>query len=182
MLHVPHPLCLLARGACSDLLGMPREHEPSTGTTKGDRSGQPQAAAMISYTMQARSLWDYLCIFLALPQGGRELSSSAFKPTRAGECRCKGHSCKSCGEQPGLQPSLPIHGESSSREIRPRAEQRRHSTAKVCSSLLLDALAGLESGQTALQGFGIHCWLCLAAAGGEGCCREAKPLSLPVFS
>lgn len=45
---------------------------------------------------------------------------------------------------------------------------QHHSPARFAPHFSWVGLAGLKSGQTALQGFGTHCWLCFAAAGGRG--------------
>lgn len=160
----------------SDLLGMPREHEPSTGTTKGDGSGQPQAGAMTSDTVQARSLWDYLCIFTW--HCAREVGNFLpvhLNPQGRGNAGVKVTHARAVASS--LDFSLPF--QSTARETQGkfgRGLSSEGTALQAQQGLLLTApgLAGLESGQTALQGFGIHCWLCLAAAGGRGVLQRSR--------
>lgn len=71
---------------------------------------------------------------------------------------------------PGLQPSLATQGKFGEG----RAAKAQHRPARFAPQFSWVALAGFKSGQTALQGFAIHCWLCLAAGGGRGVLQGAS--------
>lgn len=105
-----------AKGVCfAGFPGMPSERLPSAGSTRGDRSGQPQAAARVGAAV-SRSVG---VLASAVPLGFRagfppDTAAEMFRAfcqnflctVESGKHGCKGRWCKSRDEPPGLQPSL----------------------------------------------------------------------------